>query len=348
MQPVLKMLLMKPSKLIIKIVAAFALLAVLVIGGFTVQLINFKSTPINLTEEKVFVVSPGSSLSKIAYAMQAEGLIVQPRYFSLLGRWSGHAANLKTGEYLLKPGMTPLQVLDKIVAGDVIDYSLTVVEGWRFKQMLDAIHKQNKLDHSLKGLSPEEIMAQLGHPGEHPEGRFLPETYHFTAGMSDLDFLKRAYTAMQRLLEQEWSQRDKGLPYKSPYEALIMASIVEKETGIASERPEIAGVFVRRLQKRMRLQTDPTVIYGIGESYDGNIRKRDLLRDTPYNTYTRHGLPPTPIALPGADAIRAALHPAKGDSLYFVAMGEGGNGRHYFSATLEEHINAVRKYQLKR
>ena len=342
------MLAMKPSKFIIKIVAALVLLVALVGGGFVVQLINFKSTPLNLSDEMVFVVAPGSSLSKIAYAMQAEGLIVQPRYFSLLGRWSGHAAKLKTGEYLLKPGMTPLHVLDMIVAGDVIDYSLTVVEGWSFRQMLEAIHKQDKLQHTLKGLSTEEIMVQLGHPGEHPEGHFLPETYHFTAGMSDLDFLKRAYAAMQQLLEDEWQQREQGLPYKTAYEALIMASIVEKETGIASERPEIAGVFVRRLQKRMRLQTDPTVIYGIGESYDGNIRRRDLKRDTPYNTYTRHGLTPTPIALPGADAIHAALHPAKGDSLYFVAMGDGGNGRHYFSATLEEHINAVRKYQLKR
>jgi len=336
---------MKSSKLIIKIVAALFLSGCIVAGWFALQLSSFKNSPINLTQEQLFVIAPGASLNKIAYAMQADGLIDSPRYLTLLGRWYGHAAKLKVGEFLLTPGMTPLQVLDKIVAGDVLQYSLTVVEGWSFKQMLEAIHAHEKLKHSLKGLSPEKIMQQLGKPGEHPEGRFLPETYLFTAGMTDLDFLKRAYEAMQQRLQQEWQQRDEGLPYQSAYEALIMASIIEKETAVPSERSEIAGVFVRRLQKRMRLQTDPTVIYGIGESYDGNIRRGDLRRDTAYNTYTRHGLTPTPIALPGADAIHAALHPAKGDSLYFVSK---GNGSHYFSATLEEHINAVRKYQLKR
>jgi len=339
---------MKPSKLIIKIVAVLFLITCLVTGWFVLQLFSFKNSPINLDQEQVFVIAPGSSLNKIAHAMQAEGLIEQPRYLTLLGRWYGHAAKLKVGEFLLMPGMTPLQVLDKIVAGDVLQYSLTVVEGWSFKQMLKAINGHEKLKHDLKDLSPEQIMDKLGKPGEHPEGRFLPETYHFNLGMTDLDFLKRAYEAMESRLQQEWQMREEGLPYQSAYEALIMASIIEKETAVPAERAEIAGVFVRRLQKRMRLQTDPTVIYGIGDSYDGNIRRRDLRRDTPYNTYTRHGLTPTPIALPGADAIHAALHPAKGDSLYFVAMGEGGNGRHYFSSSLEEHINAVRKYQLKR
>lgn len=342
------MLPMKPSKLIIIIVAALFLIACLVTGWFVLQLSSFNNSLINLDQEQVFVVEPGSSLSKIAHAMHAEGLIEQPRYLTLLGRWYDHAAKLKVGEFLLIPGMTPVQVLDKIVAGDVLQYSLTIVEGWSFKQMLQAMHGHEKLKHTLKGLSPEQIMQRLGKPGEHPEGRFLPETYHFTRGMTDIEFLKRAYEEMESRLQQEWQMREEGLPYQSAYEALIMASIIEKETAVPSERAEIAGVFVRRLQKNMRLQTDPTVIYGIGDSYDGNIRRRDLRRDTPYNTYTRHGLTPTPIALPGADAIHAALHPAKGDSLYFVAMGEGGNGRHYFSASLEEHINAVRKYQLKR
>ena len=339
---------MQLSKPTLKIFSALILVTVLVIIWFASQLISFKDTPINLGEETVFVIAPGSSLNKIAHTMQAKGMIDEPRYLTMLGRWYGHAAKLKAGEYLLSPGMTPLQVLDKIVAGDVIDYSLTVVEGWTFKQMLAAIRAHEKLEHSLKDLSPEQIMSEMGHPGAHPEGCFLPETYHFTAGMSDMDFLKRAYAALEALLQQEWAQRDEGLPYKTPYDALIMASIIEKETALPSERAEIAGVFVRRLQKHMRLQTDPTVIYGMGDSYDGNIRRQDLSRDTPYNTYTRHGLTPTPIALPGADAIYAALHPAKGDSLYFVAKGEGGNGSHHFSATLEEHINAVRQYQLKR
>ncbi len=335
----------KLFKLMIKIVAALFLLGCIVTGWFALQLFDFTNSPINLDQEKVFVIAPGSSLNKIAYAMQADGLIDQPRYLTLLGRWYGHAAKLKVGEFMLRPGMTPLQVLDKIVAGDVMQYSLTVVEGWSFKQMLEAVHGHEKLKHDLKGLSAEKVMRKLDKPGEHPEGRFLPETYYFTAGMSDIEFLKRAYEAMQQRLQQEWQQREDGLPYQSAYEALIMASIIEKETAVPSERAEIAGVFVRRLQKNMRLQTDPTVIYGIGDSFDGNIRRRDLRRDTPYNTYTRHGLTPTPIAMPGADAIYAALHPAKGDSLYFVSK---GNGSHYFSATLEEHINAVRKYQLKR
>ncbi len=336
---------MKHFKLFIKIVLVLSLLGGFVIGWFTLQLVDFKNSPISLDQERVFVIAPGSSLNKIARAMQVEGLIDQPRYLTLLGRWYGHAEKLKVGEFLLSPGMTPLQVLDKMVAGEVLQYSLTVVEGWSFNQMMQAINNNEKLKHTLKGLSSELIMQQLGRPDEHPEGRFLPETYLFTAGMTDLDFLKRAHKAMEQALQQAWQQRDEGLPYQSAYEALIMASIIEKETAVPAERAQIAGVFVRRLEKHMRLQTDPTVIYGMGDSYDGNIRRRDLRRDTAYNTYTRHGLTPTPIALPGVDAIYAALHPAKGDSLYFVARGDGS---HYFSASLEEHINAVRKYQLKR
>ncbi len=339
------MLHMKLFKWITQILAVLVVAGSVIAGWFTLQLFSFKNSPINLNQEQVFVVTSGSSLNKIARTLQAEGLIDQPRYLTLLGRWYGHAENLKVGEFLLNPGMTPLQVLDKIVAGNVLQYKLTLVEGWTFKQVIQAINGHEKLNHELKGLNAEQIMQKLGKPDEHPEGRFLPETYQFTAGMTDLDFLKRAYEAMEKTLQQAWQQRDKGLPYQSPYEALIMASIIEKETGLPSERAEIAGVFVRRLKKNMRLQTDPTVIYGIGDSYDGNIRRRDLRRDTPYNTYTRHGLTPTPIALPGADAIHAALHPAAGNSLYFVSK---GNGSHYFSASLKEHVNAVRKYQLKR
>lgn len=322
-----------------------ALLGLFVIVWLATRIMEFKNTPVNLNEDAVFVITSGSSLNKVAYTLQGKGLIEKPRFFTLLGRWRGHAAHLKAGEYLLSPGMTPVDILNKMVTGEVLQYSLTVVEGWTFKQMLETIHLNDKLIHHLKGSSSTQIMNLLGVPDEHPEGRFLPETYHFTAGMTDLDILKRSYAAMQQYLEQAWQQRDDGLPYQSPYEALIMASIIEKETGVESERAEIAGVFIRRLQKRMRLQTDPTVIYGMGEEYDGNIRRRDLLRDTAYNTYTRGGLTPTPIALPGADSIQAALHPAKGDSLYFVAK---GNGSHYFSATLEEHTNAVRQYQLRR
>lgn len=339
------MIRMKPSELLFKVVAVAFIVISLVTGWFVLELFSFKRNPINLSEERIFVVESGSSLSKIAHQLDSEGVIEHPRYLTILGRWHGHASQLKAGEFLLEPGLKPLQLLDKIVAGEVVQYSLTVVEGWTFRQMLQAMHAHEKLQHTLSDLTTEQIMQQLGLPDEHPEGRFMPETYHFPAGLSDLDFLKRAYSAMEKRLRQEWDQRQEGLPYKNAYEALIMASIIEKETAVPSERNEIAAVFVRRLQKNMRLQTDPTVIYGMGEQYDGNIRRKDLRRDTPYNTYTRHGLTPTPIALPSAESIHAALHPADGNSLYFVAKGDGS---HYFSATLEEHINAVRKYQLKR
>jgi UPF0755 protein len=263
----------------------------------------------------------------------------------MLGRELDAARSLKTGEYTLLRGMTPRSLLDLVTDGHVIQYSLTVIEGQTFREMLDRIASHAVIEHTLEGLDDEEIMARLGHPGIHPEGRFLPDTYNFPRSTTDLAFLQRAYNAMIDQLQLAWEERQEGLPFKSAEEALILASIVEKETGRAEERPVIAGVFVRRLQKGMKLQTDPTVIYGMGASFDGNIRLRDLRKDTPYNTYTRSGLPPTPIALPGVDAIHAVLHPAAGNSLYFVAMGEG---RHYFSSTLKQHNLAVDKFQKKK
>ena len=336
---------MKLPEALFKLGAAL-LLAVCVAGAwFVFELYSFKRNPVNLSQAQMFVVEPGASLHSIARQLQDKGIIENPRYLTLLGRWHGNAARLQAGEYRLEPGIRPLEILDKMEAGEVVQYALTIVEGWNFRELLQAVSQHPKLQHTLSGLSGAQIMQLLGAPGQHPEGRFLPETYHFSAGLTDLDFLKRAYEAMTAVLEREWQQRAEGLPYESSYEALIMASIIEKETGVPEERPQIAGVFVRRLERNMRLQTDPTVIYGLGETFDGDIRRRDLRRDTPYNTYTRHGLPPTPIALPGADAIHAALHPASGDSLYFVSKGDGS---HHFSATLEEHINAVRQYQLNR
>jgi UPF0755 protein len=210
--------------------------------------------------------------------------------------------------------------------------------------MMAAVTRHQALRNTLAGQSAEQVMTQLGHPGQHPEGRFYPDTYHFPRGEKDVDFLKRAYRRMERFLAREWEQRADNLPLDSPYEALILASIVERETALPEERPKIAGVFIRRLQKNMLLQTDPTVIYGMGEHYDGNIRRRDLEADTPYNTYLHPGLTPTPIAMPSGAAIRAVLHPEDGRELYFVATGDGG---HHFSATLKEHNRAVRKYQLK-
>lgn len=332
---------MKSFKGLLGLAVVVALLGMAVIGW---QFYSLKSKPLALTAPQLFEVKQGASLGQVANALKAQGLIDYPRYLTLWGRFQGAAGQLHVGEYRLEPGMTALELLDRMVKGQVIQYSLTIVEGWSFKQLMQAIQAQEKLRHTLDGVAASEIMAKLGAAGEHPEGRFYPDTYKFPLGMSDLDFLKRAYGAMAARLEQEWAQRDAGLPYSSPYEALIMASIIERETAVPHERDEIAGVFVRRLQIGMRLQTDPTVIYGMGDSYDGNIRRNDLLTDTPYNTYTRAGLPPTPIAMPSGEAIHAALHPAAGTALYFVAKGDGS---HYFSATLPEHEAAVRTYQLK-
>jgi UPF0755 protein len=308
------------------------------------QFYSFRSTPLPVTTPQLFEVESGASLSQVANSLKARGLIAYPRFFALWGRLEGKAGRLHVGEYRVEPGMTAQALLDRMARGDVIQYSLTLVEGWTFRQMMQAVNENKKLIHTLDGLPPREIMAKLGAANEHPEGRFYPDTYNFPAHMTDLDFLKRAYEAMSARLEQEWAGRAKELPYNSPYEALIMASIVERETAVPEEREEIAGVFVRRLQTGMRLQTDPTVIYGMGDRYQGNIRRNDLLTDTPYNTYTRAGLPPTPIAMPSGEAIHAALHPTAGRSLYFVAKGDGS---HYFSATLAEHEAAVRIYQLK-
>jgi len=292
-----------------------------------------------------YVIQKGASFRKVVYDLAEKGVLEKPRYLAWSARWTGKAGRIKAGEYHIPPATTAEELLDIFVEGKVVRHSITLVEGWTFRQMMQAIHGNEAIVHTLQGLSNEEIMAEVGSPDVHPEGRFLPETYHFTAGARDLDILRRAYRDMQALLISEWERRDGGLPYRTPDDALIMASIIEKETGRADERGRIAGVFVRRLKKGMRLQTDPTVIYGLGESFDGNLRRRDLESDTPYNTYTRGGLPPTPIAMPGRDAILAALHPEPGDALYFVARGDGS---HEFSPTLEAHQQAVNEHQLKR
>ena len=308
---------------------------------------TFTETPLTLSEPLLLEVKPGSSVTAIAHDLRGHGLLEEPRYFTLLARLTDQGRKIKAGEFRLEPGLTPPELLALLVAGRSVEYSITLVEGWSFRQTLAAIRADPLLTHTLEGVDDAEIMKRLGHPGEHPEGRFFPDTYRFPRGESDLKLLKRAYDRMADVLAEEWAKKEEGLPLKSPYEALTLASIVEKETGQAAERPEIAGVFIRRLRKGMLLQTDPTVIYGMGEKFDGNIRRKDLRTDTPYNTYTRKGLPPTPIAMAGREAIHAALHPADGKTLYFVAKGDG-SGAHYFSKTLKEHNRAVRKYQLKR
>ena len=307
---------------------------------------QFQDTALNLPDDGLIYHMPaGASLNQLAYDLEARGIIQYPRFLILLGRQMDAATRLQAGEYDLARGVTPPDLLQLLVAGKVIQHELTLIEGHSFREMLQRVNDNPILEHTLTDLGDAEIMAALGQPEQHPEGRFLPDTYHITRGTTDLEFLRRAYRAMADRLQMEWDAREEGLPFNTADEALILASIVEKETGVPEERPQIAGVFVRRLQKGMRLQTDPTVIYGMGAAYDGNIRKRDLLKDTPYNTYTREGLPPTPIAMPGVEAIHAVMHPAPGKSLYFVAMGEG---RHYFSSTLKQHNLAVDKFQKKK
>lgn len=290
-----------------------------------------------------YQIKSGRSLSSVIYDLANKDIIKHPRYLLWYARFNGLSNKMKTGDYRLTNELSNQQFLDNIFSGKVIQFTLTVIEGWSFQQMMDEINQHPHIQHTIAELPKDKIMQKLGLEG-HYEGQFLPDTYHFPKHITDIDFLKRANASMQTVLKQEWDNRAVGLIYKTPYEALIMASIIEKETGLASERQQISGVFLRRLEKGMRLQTDPTVIYGMGDSFKGNLRKRDLLNDTPYNTYRRHGLPPTPIALPGKEAIYAALHPAEGNELYFVSRGDGS---HHFSATLREHNNAVIKYQLK-
>lgn len=252
---------------------------------------------------------------------------------------------LQVGEYAVGYGISPRQLLRKLEAGQVIQHRFTIVEGWSIRELRTALAQDPYLVQRLPELDDATLMTAIERPGAHPEGRFLPETYQFTKGVSDVDLLKRAALAMDVALAEAWAGRAPDLPLKSAEEALVLASIIEKETGVAAERAQIAGVFVRRLQRGMRLQTDPAVIYGLGDGFDGNLRRIDLRTDTPYNTYTRSGLPPTPIALPGRAALHAAVHPAAGNALYFVARGDGS---HQFSATLTEHNRAVARYQLRR
>ncbi len=291
-------------------------------------------------------VGRGSSFKDIVGELRRQGLsTASPFYWRLLAEQMRVAGRLHAGEYAVVAGMTPRDLLANMAAGKVMQRNFTIVDGWNFHVLRQALAAAPKLRHDTQGLDDAALMQKLGAPDEQPEGRFLPETYAYVKGDSDLDILRRAHAAMAKTLDALWPQRDKDLPLASPYEALILASIVEKETARADERARIAGVFVRRLQQHILLQTDPTVIYGLGDGYTGTIHKVDLTTDTPYNTYTRAGLPPTPIAMPGKPALQAALHPAAGNELYFVARGDG---THAFAATLDEHNRNVACYQLKR
>ncbi|GFM87934.1 aminodeoxychorismate lyase [Pseudomonas cichorii] len=301
--------------------------------------------PLNVTQEQLLDVPVGSSPSLVLNRLQADGVIKDAFWLRLYWRFNLAEQPLHSGEYRMTPGMDVQALFGVWKRKEVVQYSLTLVEGWNFRQVRAALAKQPKLEQTLSGLSDSQLMARLGHSDVFPEGRFFPDTYRYVRGMTDAELLKQAYNRLEDVLEEEWSKRAADLPYKDPYQALIMASLVEKETGVPRERGEIAGVFVRRLALGMLLQTDPTVIYGMGERYNGKLTRANLKEATPYNTYVISGLPPTPIALAGREAINAALNPVSGTSLYFVAKGDGS---HVFSDDLDAHNAAVREYQLKR
>lgn len=314
--------------------------------GFAGWLAWFASAPLPLaTTPLEFSVPPGTSLRAASQQMAASGIGFAPWKFSLLGRLLGRAADIKAGSYEISQRITPLELLDKLTQGDVTQAAIVFVEGKTFRHVRALLDAHPDVVHDSAGLSERELLTRIGAAEAHPEGLFFPDTYVFDKQSSDLAILRRAYRTMQARLAAEWASRDASLPYASPYQALIMASIVEKETGQPADRAKVAAVFVNRLRRGMLLQTDPTVIYGMGEVFDGNIRKRDLGADTPYNTYTRAGLPPTPIALPGLASIQAALHPPANDLYYFVARGDGSS---VFSRTLDEHNRAVNQYQRRR
>ncbi len=295
------------------------------------------------SEPQLLDVPRGSSLRGVIAELERRGLTDQGVWLRLWGRLNQERARIQAGEYRIEPGQTAPELFARMAAGEVVLYSFTIVEGWTFRQLMNALQEHPALELTLAGRSVEEIVETLGLDWPHPEGLFYPDTYRFPRGTTDVQFLRRAHHALRQRLLAEWEQRAEGLPLKDPYEALILASIIERETGVDAERGKVAGVFVRRLQRGMRLQTDPTVIYGVGPDFEGRLRTRHLRTDTPYNTYTRHGLPPTPIAMPSGASIRAALNPAEGRELYFVSRGDGS---HHFSETLEEHNRAVRKYIL--
>lgn len=299
-----------------------------------------------LSEPVAYELPKGKSMRALAQDLAGRGIIERPRVWELWARYTGDANKLRAGEYALTPGLTPVQLLRLFTSGEVILHSVTLIEGTNIRDLRATLARHTSLHSLTARMSNDELMAALGDPGLHPEGQFFPDTYRFPRGTSDLDILKIAHRRLQTELAARWDQRASDLPLASPYEALILASIVEKETALDRERPLIAGVFVQRLRRGMRLQTDPTVIYGLQEAYDGNIRRADLTRDTPYNTYTRAGLPPTPIAMVGAASLDAAVRPASTDALFFVATGEP-DGSHYFSRTNDEHQAAVQRYLRK-
>lgn len=329
---------------------AFVLLAALLIAGISLLMVKglqrqALSQKLNIDANTFFAIDAGATPSGMLTKLEAQGIIEDAFWLRVYWRLNHASDTIHIGEYLLEPGMRVQDVLNKWRTGDVVQYSLTLVPGWTYKQVREALANKDALVSTLDDLSNTELMQALGAKVTHPEGMFFPDTYRYVKGTKDTELLKQAHQRLETVLEQEWAQRAPDLPYQEPYQALIMASLIERETGAAHERAEIAGVFVRRLKLGMLLQTDPTVIYGMGDAYQGKITRADLRKPTPYNTYVNAGLTPTPIALVGREAIHAALHPREGKALYFVAKGDG---THVFSETLDAHNKAVREYQLKR
>ena len=330
---------MNQSRVVVSFVLVVALIGVVAFGN---DFYRFMQEPLALPEEGVmYVLHPGTSVIGLADELARAGYLHRPNYLPLLAKFYGITRTLKAGEYKIPRGTTPISLLTLFVEGKGVQRTFAVIEGWTIYEVLDAINANEELVHTLKGTTPDNIMPRLGYPNQFPEGLFYPDSYHFSRGTTDVAVLKRAYLRLQHVLQEQWAKRSTGLPLESPYEALVLASIVEKETASVEERPLIAGVFIRRLTQGMKLQTDATVIYGMGDTFKGNISRSDLIKDTPYNTYVHTGLPPTPICMPSAGSINAALHPSKGKALYFVGKGDGS---HYFSATLEEHNIAVRRF----
>jgi UPF0755 protein len=320
-------------------------LAGLLLGASAWKIHSALEQPLNITQEEMLEVPKGTTPTRTLYRLEADGVIKDAFWLRVYWRFNLARQPLHSGEYRMLPGMTVEGLIDLWKRGEVVQYSVTLVEGWNFHQVRAALAKDEKLEQTLDGLSDAQVMEKLGHAGIFPEGRFFPDTYRFVRGMSDAELLKTAYERLDEVLAKEWEQRAADVPYTEPYQALIMASLVEKETGVPQERGQIAGVFVRRMAMGMLLQTDPTVIYGLGDRYSGKLTRAHLKEATPYNTYVISGLPPTPIAMVGREAIHAALNPVAGNSLYFVARGDGS---HVFSDDLDAHNNAVREFQIKR
>ena len=333
--------------MIVKCILA-ALLSITVVGGGWLAWRDYQHAlraPAVTGNPVIIEINKGDSFNRITDKLLSQNVALKPLWFKVIAVSEKAVKKIKTGEYELAPGLTLPEILALFVQGKTKQYAITFPEGWNFKEIVQALKDNPNLEHTLNPVDADALMSRLGIDPQHPEGTFFPDTYFFEKHTVDVDLLKRAYDKMQSVLKQEWQNKAENLPFKTPYEALILASIVEKETGVAAERPLIAGVFIRRLRNGMLLQTDPTVIYGMGENYQGNISATDLTTATPYNTYIIKGLPPTPIAMPGRDAIVATLHPDSSNALYFVARGDG---THVFSATLKDHNLAVNSFQRKK